>query len=94
MSDEKQFKAAVQKPAEIDSISLIVSFDVNNHVPGLQGTSFQSMSYTVPAFQNGFDGEHHDAPERFSAGSVGSLKARLRSGVSDSAFLRDSSGDV
>lgn len=96
MSDEKERQVAaptIQEPT-VESTSFIVIAGVENSVPQVPGLSFQSVSFTVPAAHNDFDGDYSAGPERFSPSSVSSLKKRLRSGVPDSAFLRDTSGDL
>ena len=96
MSDEKERQVAaptIQEPT-VESTSFVVLAGVENSVSQVPGLSFQSVSFTVPAAHNELDGDYSAGPEKFGPGSVSSLKNRLRSGVPDSAFLRDPSGDI
>jgi hypothetical protein len=95
MSDEKerQVPAPTIQESPVESTSFIVLAGVENSVPQAPGLSFQSITFTVPAAHNDFDGDYSTGPEKSSPGSVSSLRNRLRSGVPDSAFLRDPSGD-
>ena len=72
------------------TVTLVGVSNASALTPGLP--SCQSMSYTVGAVPD-LSETCAESPEPFSARAVSSLRNRLKSRVSDSAFIRDSGGD-
>lgn len=92
MSEETTtFKTEISAKSESNSITVVGVSNASALKPGLP--SCQSMSYIVGVTTD-LSETCTESPEPFSAKAVSSLRNRLRARVSDSAFTRDSGGDI